>query len=385
MLVVMINRSKFINLINTAVQRSPVTALVGPRQCGKTTLARVIAKESESVYFDLESPTDLARLSNPALTLESYTGLIIIDEIQHRPDLFPLLRVLADRTPLRTRFLILGSASPSLIKNTSETLAGRIEFVDLGGFDMWEAGVGELDKLWIRGGYPKSFLAGSDEDSRAWRDNFIRTFLERDIPLLGFKISAGTLRRFWTMLAHSHGQPLNASEIARSLGITDKTVRNYLDILEGTYMVRQLSPWHEDLGKRQIKSPKIYVRDSGLFHTLLALHDKHSLLGHPKLGASWEGFMLEHILQFLSPTEAYFWGTHNGVELDLLVLINGKKIGFDLRWSDAPRITRSMSIALTDLKLTEIWVIYPGTTAYELDANIRVVPARDLLKIVNEL
>ena len=381
----MIDRSKFIHRIKKAIRRSPVTALVGPRQCGKTTLARIIAKESESAYFDLESPIDLARLSNPGLTLESYSGLIIIDEIQHRPDLFPLLRVLADRSPIKARFLILGSASPSLIKNTSETLAGRIEFVDLGGFDMWEVGIDELDKLWIRGGYPKSFLADSDENSRAWRDNFIRTFLERDIPLLGFKVSAITMRRFWTMIAHSHGQTLNATEIARSLGITDKTVRNYLDILEGTYMVRQLNPWHEDLGKRQVKSPKIYVRDSGLFHSLLSLYSKHSLLGHPKLGASWKGFMLEHILQFLSPTEAYFWATHNGVELDLMLLIDGKKIGIEVKWSDAPRITRSMGIALTDLKLTEMFVIYPGTTAYELDANIRVVPARDLSTIVEGL
>ena len=381
----MIDRSRFIGRIHNAIRRSPITALVGPRQCGKTTLARVIAKESESVYFDLESPTDLARLANPTLTLQSCTGLIIIDEIQHRPDLFGLLRVLADRTPVKAHFLILGSASPSLIKNTSETLAGRIEFVDLSGFDMWEVGVGALEKLWIRGGYPKSFLAGSGDDSRAWRDSFIRTFLERDIPLLGFKISSVTLRRFWTMLAHSHGQVLNSSEIARSLGITDKTVRNYLDILEGTYMVRQLNPWHEDLGKRQVKSPKIYIRDSGLFHSLLSLHNKHSLLGHPKLGASWEGFMLEHLLQVLSPTEAYFWGTHNGVELDLLVLVNGKKIGFEFRWSDAPRITRSMGIALTDLKLTRLWVVYPGTTAYDLDANIRVVPARDVSGVVNGL
>ena len=378
----MINRSKFIALINKAIQRSPVTALVGPRQCGKTTLARIIAKEHDSIYFDMESPTDLARLANPATILESYSGLIIMDEIQQRPDLFPLLRVLADRTPLKARFLILGSASPNLIKKTSETLAGRIEYVDLGGFDMWEVGIQELEKLWMRGGYPKSFLATTDEDSSVWRENFIRTFLERDIPLLGFKIPAMTLRRFWTMIAHCHGQTLNSTDIARSLGITDKTVRNYLTILEGTYMVRQLNPWHEDLGKRQVKSSKIYVRDSGLLHSLLSLYNKHALLGHPKLGASWEGFMLEHILQILPPLETYFWATYNGVELDLMILINGKKIGIELKWSDAPRITRSMSIALTDLNLTEMWVVYPGKTAYDLDTNIHVIPAHEISSLI---
>ena len=378
----MIDRPKYVQRLERAIHRAPITALLGPRQCGKTTLAKLISGKHESVYFDLESPTDIARLANPALTLESMEGLIIIDEIQRQPELFPLLRVLADEPSQRRRFLILGSASPTVIRNTSETLAGRIEFVDLRGFDITEVGVQNLDRLWIRGGFPLSYTANTADDSSVWLENFTRTFLERDIPMMGFNLSPITLRRFWSMLAHYHIQVFNSSELARSLGVSDKTIKNYLDILEGTYMVRQLAPWHENLKKRQVKSPKVYLQDSGILHSLLSIPNKHALLGHPKLGSSWEGFVLEQIIGGMSTRDCYFWATHSGAELDLMVIHNGRRIGFELKWNDAPKLTRSMRIAVADLNLQELYIVYPGSESYPLARNIKVITIKQLNTII---
>jgi len=259
----MLARPRYLEQLDAAVRRSPVTALLGPRQCGKTTLAGILAEERGAARFDLESRPDVQRLQNPELALGSLEGLVVLDEIQRVPELFNVLRVLVDRPLCRARFLILGSASPDLMRNVSETLAGRVEFIELAGFDLSEAGADALHTLWLRGGFPRSFLADSDEDSIAWREGFIRTFLERDIPQLGITIPAAAMRRFWTMLAHYHGQTWNASELSRSMGLSDKTVRSYLDILTGTFMVRQLQPWYENIGKRQVKAPKIYLRRLG--------------------------------------------------------------------------------------------------------------------------
>jgi predicted AAA+ superfamily ATPase len=290
----MISRPSYRAALEQALKRSPVTALLGPRQCGKTTLARTFTGQTQATgqvhYFDLEAPADRQRLQNPELLLTSISGLIILDEIQIAPEIFSILRVLVDRPEHRNRYLILGSASPQIIKNVSETLAGRVEFVDLSGFDLSETDASAKDKLWLRGGFPRSYLAKTDADSMAWREGFIRTFLERDIPQLGLSIPAPAMRRFWTMLAHLHGQTWNASDLGRSMSLTDKTVRRYLDILSGTYMVRQLQPWHENLKKRQVKAPKVYLRDSGLLHSLFNISSLVDLLGHPALGASWEGF-----------------------------------------------------------------------------------------------
>ena len=286
----MIQRTLYLEQLSSAVRRSPVTALLGPRQCGKTTLARLFSEGKQATHFDLESQPDLQRLQNPELMLATLEGLVVLDEIQLMPQLFGVLRVLVDSPENRVRFLILGSASPEIVKNVSETLAGRVEFVELSGFDIAETGADAWEKLWVRGGFPWSFLAGSDEDSLSWREGFVRTFLERDIPQLGITIPPAGMRRFWTMLAHYHGQTWNASELARSMGLSDKTVRAYLDILTGTFMIRQLQPWYENIGKRQVKAPKIYFRDAGLLHTLLGLADLHSLLAHPRVGSSWEGF-----------------------------------------------------------------------------------------------
>jgi len=370
----MIPRPRYLDQLGIAAGRSPVTALLGPRQCGKTTLARIFGLGKDAAYFDLESQPDLKRLQNPELVLGPLQGLVILDEIQVLPELFRTLRVLADRSDTLCRFLILGSASPYLIKNVSESLAGRVEFVELSGFDLLEAGGGVVEKLWFRGGFPRSFLADSDEDSLAWREGFIRTFLERDIPQLGITIPAAGMRRFWTMLAHYHGQIWNASEIARSMGVTGKTVRSYLDILTGTYMVRQLQPWHENIRKRQVKAPKIYLRDSGLLHSLLDLNDYRQLMGHPRLGASWEGFAVEQILNSFGPKGAYFWATHSGAEIDLFFLHRGQRYGFEIKFNEAPSVRKSMRVALNDLKLDHLWVIYPGRHRYPVDDKIKVMP-----------
>jgi predicted AAA+ superfamily ATPase len=363
----------------------PIVSLLGPRQCGKTTLARMIAGSSECTYFDLEDPVDLRRLSAPMTVLEALSGLVVLDEVQRRPDLFELLRVLVDRPDNPARFLILGSASPSLVRGVSESLAGRVGFVDLAGFDLTEVGISERDRLWLRGGFPRSFLAADDDASVVWRHAFVRTLLERDIPQLGITIPSETLRRFWRMLAHLHGQVWNAAELARALGSSESTARRYLDILVGAFMVRVLPPWFENIGKRQVKSPKIYLRDSGLLHSLLELESLPDLQAHPKLGASWEGFVLEHVLWTLDRREAYFWATHAGAELDLMVTIRGRRHGFEFKFADAPASTRSMHIAVEDLALEHLWVIYPGTTRYDLTPHITVVPLTHVSRLSADL
>jgi len=365
-----------------AVKRSPVTALLGPRQCGKTTLARVLEKEERATFFDLESQPDRIRLENPQLMLGALNGLVILDEVQEIPELFQVLRVLVDRPEKKARFLVLGSASPDIVKRTSETLAGRVEYVDLAGFDLWETGEALSNTLWLRGGFPPSFLAESDENSMVWRENFIRTFLERDIPHLGIKIPPAAMRRFWMMLAHYHGQVWNASEIGRSMGLTDKTVRSYLDILSGTFMVRQLQPWHENIGKRQVKAPKIYLRDSGLLHGLLGLTNIHGLLGYPRVGASWEGFALEQAMQVMGQPEAFFWATHSGAEIDLMFFRQGRKFGIEFKFSDAPKVTRSAQTALETLNLEHLWIVYPGEHQYPFSDRISVLPLKDVAKVV---
>jgi hypothetical protein len=369
----MIPRPRALERITHAFSTHPIAALLGPRQCGKTTLARLIAEREPCTYFDLENPVDIRRLSAPMRTLEELTGLAIIDEIQRRPDLFELLRVLVDRPKNPVRFLILGSASPYLVKGVSESLAGRVGFIDLAGFDLGEVGAEKYNQLWLRGGFPPSFLAPDDSASMAWRDDFIRTFLERDIPQLGISIPAETLRRFWIMIAHYHGQVWNGAQLARSLGTSENTARRYLDILAGAYMIRVLPPWFENLRKRQVKAPKIYLRDSGLLHALLQLTTVVDLQSHPKLGASWEGFALEQVIGAVGNRDAYFWATHGGAELDLLVRIAGKHYGFEFKYADAPGTTRSMHVAIQDLRLEHLWVVYPGHQEYSLDDKISVI------------
>ncbi|MBI9086746.1 MAG: ATP-binding protein [Desulfobacterales bacterium] len=376
----MIPRPKILCQIETSFQIHPVTALLGPRQCGKTTLARLMAEREPATIFDLENPIDVQRLSSPMQALKDLDGLVIIDEIQRKPELFELLRVLVDRTDRAGRFLLLGSASPHLVRGVSESLAGRIGFVDLAGFQFWEVGVAHRDRLWIRGGLPKSFLADSESVSAQWRENFIRTFLERDIPQFGITIAAETLRRFWTMVAHYHGQVWNAAEFARSLGTAENTARRYLDIMAGAYMVRVLPPWFENLKKRQVKAPKMYIRDTGLFHSLLQVSTLADLQGHPKIGASWEGFALEHILHALRTRDAYFWATHAGAELDLLVTIKGKRHGFEFKYADAPGRKRSMHVAIADLGLEHLWVVYPGDQTYALDEKITAIPLEAIMQ-----
>ncbi|OGK76023.1 MAG: hypothetical protein A2X53_10845, partial [Candidatus Rokubacteria bacterium GWA2_70_23] len=358
----MIERSRRLAELRAALKRSRVTALVGPRQAGKTTLARQIVPPDSPAYFDLEDPTSLARLTEPMTALAPLRGLVVIDEIQRRPDVFPILRVLADRRPLRARFLILGSAGSDLLRQSSETLAGRIETVTLSGFGTDELGAdpATLRRLWRRGGFPPAYLARSERESYVWRQQLIQTYLERDLPQLGITIPAPTLLRFWTMLAHYHGGIWNAAEAARSLGVTEPTARRYLDILTGLFMVRQLRPWHQNLKKRQVKSPKVYLRDSGLLHTLLGLATERDVLSHPKAGASWEGFAIEEALRTIRPEAAYFWATHTGAELDLLLFVGGRRYGVEVKFQDAPRLTPSMRIALEDLGLRRLSVLYPG-------------------------
>lgn len=370
----MIPRPEALSELRTALRRSRVVALVGPRQCGKTTLAREIVAPGSPNYFDLEDPVSLGALTEPLTALSPLRGVVVIDEVQRRPDLFPVLRVLADRSPLPARFLLLGSASPELLRQSSESLAGRLETVTLSGFRLSEIGAKSLERHWRRGGFPRAYLARSDEESLAWRGQFIQTFLERDVPQLGLKIPATALLRFWTMLAHFHGQTWNAAAPARSLGLSEPTVRRYLDLLTGLFMVRQLPPWHENLMKRQVKAPKVYVHDSGLLHRLLGLRTQRDLLFHPKAGASWEGYAVEEVLRSVRPDEAYFWATHQGAELDLLLFKKGRRIGVEIKRADAPTITPSMRIALLDLKLDRLVVLYPGPKSYSLSDRIRVVP-----------
>ncbi len=381
----MIDRPMYLNQLSRAVKRSPITALVGPRQCGKTTLARVFGEGRTSAFFDLESQVDLNRLRNPQLMLGSLQGLVIIDEIQAMPGLFRVLRVLVDRPGNKTRLLILGSASPDLVKNASETLAGRVEFVELTAFGLHETGTGRADDVWLRGGFPRSFLARRDTDSLAWREGFIRTFLTRDIPQLGISIPPAAMRRFWTMLAHYHGQTWNASELGRSLDLSDKTVRSYLDILTGTLMVRQLQPWYENIGKRQVKAPKVYLRDSGLLHALLNIPDFQTLHGYPRAGASWEGFAIEQFMQIMKPPQAFFWATHSGAELDLFFIHRGRRYGIEFKFSETPRITKSMKQALESLNLEHLWVIHPGEHTFPLSKKISAWPLTNIVSLPRQL
>ena len=377
----MIPRPQALKAVETALEESPVCALLGPRQCGKTTLARQIAQKGKAHFFDLETAISRTRLEDsPELALSELEGLVVIDEIQRLPGLLATLRPLADRPGHPARFLILGSASPELVKGASESLAGRVSFVDLGGFGLEEVGADGLPVLWQRGGFPRSFLAASDSASERWRQNFIRTFLERDIPQLGIRIPAETLRRFWMMVAHYHGQIWNGAELARSFGVSETTVRHYLDLLTGTFLLRQLPPWFENLGKRQYKAPKVYVRDSGLLHSLLGARRRDELLGHPKLGASWEGFALEQVLHAAKTSEAFYWGTHAGAELDLVLFRGGRRYGVEFKHADAPAMTKSMHIALEDLKLECAWFVYPGKESYRVHEKVRVCPLPELLE-----
>lgn len=376
----MVDRPDLFARVVAGLKTSPVTALLGPRQCGKTTLAREIARQRNAVYFDLEDPASQAQLANPKLALEGVKGVVILDEIQRRPDLTRLLRVLADRRPLPARFLILGSASPDLMKQASDSLAGRVHFVDMSGFSLTEVGEQAQSRLWLRGGFPVAFLAGTDAASRKWREDFIRAFLERDLPQLGVRVPAEMLRRFWTMVAHYHGQIWNASEIGSSLGVSHHTTRHYLDLLTGAYVLRQLPPWFENVGKRVVKSPKVYLRDSGLFHTLMSIADERGLQAHPKLGASWEGFALEQVLSVMDQRNAYFWATQSRAELDLLVLAAGKRWGFEFKCADAPVMTKSLQIAMADLKVEHVWVVYPGRQTYRLTAAADAVSLAEALK-----
>ncbi|NOX90429.1 MAG: ATP-binding protein [Calditrichaeota bacterium] len=362
--------------ITQLIEQFPVTVIVGARQTGKTTLARQFHAD---YYFDLENPRDLVRLDNPQLTLEDLQGLIVIDEIQRRPEIFPVLRYLVDKNP-KQKYLILGSASRDLIKQSSETLAGRIAYFKLEGFRLSDIGPKNRKKLWLRGGLPPSFLANSDQQSFVWRQHYITAFLERDLPQLGIRIPAQTLRRFWMMLSHYHGQILNYSEIGRSFGISDMTVRKYVEILEGTFMIKTLWPWHANLKKRLVKRPKLYFQDSGLFHALMSIETMEQLMGHPKLGASWEGFALNTFCRILQKEESeyFFWATHAGAELDLYWQQGGNNFGAEFKFTDAPTLTKSMKIAMEDLNLDFLYVIYPGKTSYRLSDNVLVVAFEEL-------
>ena len=371
--------------VRGALRANPIVALLGPRQCGKTTLARAIAAGEEAEYFDLEDPAGAARLAQPMTALQPLRGLVIIDEIQRQPEIFPVLRVLADRPRAPARFLALGSASPDLVRRSPESLAGRVAFVDMAGFDLREAGASALRRLWLRGGFPRSFLARDDADSLAWREDFIRTFLERDIAQLGVRVPATTLRRLWMMLAHYHGQIWNASEIGRSLGEAHTTVKRHLDVLSGAFMVRQLQPWFVNISKRQIRAPKIYIRDSGILHALLGLPSFGALEAHPKLGASWEGYALEQAILAAGERNAYYWATQSGAELDLLLTREGRRYGVEAKYSDAPRATKSMSVAIADLKLHKLHVVYPGSQRYKLGEKIEALPLQDLLAEIESL
>lgn len=374
----MIERKLDIELVRHALRRSPVVALLGPRQCGKTTLARRFVAPDSLNYFDLEDPASLARLDEPDTALRSLKKLVVIDEVQRRPELFPVLRVLADRRPLPARFLILGSVSPDLLRQSSETLAGRLETLPLEGFRLADLGSSAQGRHWLRGGFPRAYTPRLEADSLSWRRQFLQTFIERDLPQLGIRIPAVAVRRFWNMLAHYHGQTWNAAELARALAVNESTVRHYLDLLTGVFMVRQLQPWHENLGKRQVKAPKVYVRDSGLLHTLLGIANQRDLEYHPKVGASWEGYAVEEILKSLQPDEAYYWATYNRAELDLLLFKKGRRIGVECKRTDAPTLTPSMRIALSDLKLDHLYVAYPGRKAYKLARNVEVMPLAKL-------
>ena len=374
----MIARDDILEAVGAALERSRIAMLSGPRQCGKTTLARELLSADSINYFDLEDPSSLARLDEPMTALGPLEGLVVIDEVQRRPDLFPILRVLADRKLAPARFLILGSASGDMLRQSSESLAGRIERIDIGGFSLGEVGASALHDLWRRGGFPLSYLAASEANSVSWRSQFIQALLERDLPQWGVRVPAIALRRFWTMLAHYHGQTWNAADPARALGVSEPTTRRYLDLLTDAFMVRQLQPYHANLRKRQVKAPKVYVRDTGLLHQLLGIGTDKDLMSHPKLGASWEGFVIEQILMTEPYDEAFFWATHQGAEIDLLLRRGERLLGVECKRTDAPRMTPSIRIALTDLSLDRVAVVYPGEKRYPLAERVEAVAVDEL-------
>ncbi len=379
----MIERTDHVRTILRLLRAFPVVAILGPRQIGKTTLAQQVARAhgARTHRLDLEHPADLNRLlDDPMLVLGELRGLVVVDEVQRRPDLFPVLRVLADRRPRPARFLVLGSASPDLIRQSSESLAGRIHYHSLGGLSLDEIGTGSLDRRWLRGGFPEAWLARSHAAAFLWLENFVRTFLERDLPALGVRVPGPTLRRFWTMLAHWHGQIWNSSEFARSFGVSDGAVRRYLDLLTGALVVRQLQPWHANIAKRQVRAPKIYLRDSGVLHALLGLTDMRSLNAHPKSGASWEGFVLETVIDRLGlqDDQVHFWAAHSGAELDLFITRGRRRIGVEIKRTTTPKVTRSMRSALDDLDLSEAILVHAGGESYRLAARVRAVAASRL-------
>jgi len=384
-----IERTAHLERLRDLLTQFPIVAVIGARQVGKTTLAAAFAAKfgDEVTRFDLENPRHLYRLEDPMFALESLRGLVVLDEIQLRPELFPVLRVLADRDGPPARFLVLGSASPHLLRQSSESLAGRIAYHELGGLSLDEAGTEHLDALWLRGGFPLSYLAASEETSGRWREQFIRTYLERDLSELGIQLPATTMRRFWTMLAHYHGELWNGSELARAFGVSQKTVRGYLDTLCSTFMAKRLEPWHENVAKRQVKSPKVYLADSGILHTLLGLESREDLLGHPKVGASWEGFGIGEVVAFLGarPEDCFFWKLHSGAELDLLIRRGNLRRGFELKLTSSPRVTSSMRSALDELDLEELVVIHAGGESYPLAPRIRAVALSRLMEDVAPL
>ena len=377
----MIDRPNKLRAIQDGFDRSSIVSITGLRQSGKTTIAKEFTSKfsGKSNHFDLEDPRSLARLTEPMTALEGLSGLVVIDEVQRMPSLFPILRVLADRKDRTAKFLLLGSASPVLIKEISESLAGRVALFEMDGFNLQEIGAEHMMNLWCRGGLPPSYLAKSDTDSFRWRQDFITLFIERDLPQFGVTIPSATMRRFWVMLAHYHGQTWNASELAKSFDVSQAVIRKKLDILTGAFAIRQLPAWYENMGKRTVKSPKIYLRDCGLLHALLDVPSSEQLESHPKLGSSWEGFCIEQILSITGSSNAYFWGTHAGAELDLLLLRNGKRIGVEIKYSDAPSTTRSMRSAMEDLKLDHLYVVYPGKEDYPLDKKISVMSLPSIL------
>ncbi|MFO1267971.1 MAG: ATP-binding protein [Rubrivivax sp.] len=382
----MVERRFHLQTIARLLGRFPVVGLLGARQVGKTTLAAAIARSfnGDVARFDLEDPAAVARLADPMLALGGLRGLVILDEVQHRPQLFQSLRVLADRRPLKARFLVLGSASPQLLRQSSESLAGRIAYHLLPGFGLAEVPVKQWNRLWLRGGFPRAFLARSDAQGFDWLEQFLRTFLARELPQFGITAGAQAMRRFWSMLAHGHGQVWNASEIGRSMGLADTTVRGYLDKMADAFVMRQLQPWHENLGKRQVKAPKIYVRDAGLLHALLDIGSARQLEMHPKVGASWEGFVIEQVIQALdaAPHECYYWRTHAGAELDLLVMRGARRIGIEVKRTTAPALTPSMKSAMADLKLAQLYVVHAGEVTFPLAQEVRAVAFADLLTVL---
>ena len=374
----MIARDAVLSQIRTAIARSPVVVLTGPRQSGKTTLARELFREDSINYFDLEDPVSLARLDEPKTALEPLRGLIVVDEVQRRPDLFPVLRVLCDRREQPSRFLVLGSASGDLLRQSSESLAGRMERIEIGGFVLPELGPEASWSLWLRGGFPRAWLAPTEKDSFSWRKQFIQTLLERDFPQWGVRVPATALFRFWTMLAHYHGQTWNSTEPAAALGVAPTTARRYLDLLTDALMVRQLQPWYANIGKRQVKSPKIYIRDTGLLHQLLGIQGDMDLVTHPKVGASWEGFVIEQVLAGEISDEVWFWATHQGAEIDLLLRRGDQLFGVECKRADAPKLTKSIRTTMDDLGLERVAVIYPGSRRYPLSDRVEVVPLAEL-------